>query len=127
MKRWSVLLVVMITLAACDSAMNSPYGGGGYGGGTDNNSSPPWHVTYVNSTPGTSGTVPTDNTPYDDGTTVHVKANVNLAWPGWTFEGWSTQYDAAHGGKGTLYVPGSADDNFTIHANTTLYGTWSLN
>ena len=80
-----------------------------------------YSVTY-NANGATSGTVPTDNTEYDDtNNTVTVLGNTgSLAKTGYTWSGWNTKAD----GTGTSYVAG---DTFTISANTTLYAKWTVN
>ena len=68
----------------------------------------------------TSGSAPIDATAYSSGASVTVKGNTDgLAIPSFTFGGWNTKAD----GTGTNY---SADDTFTISANTTLYAQWNF-
>ena len=70
----------------------------------------------------TSGSVPTDATPYASGATVTVKGNTgSLAKTGYSFGGWNTQQD----GQGTNYDAGSG--TFSISDNTTLYAKWNAN
>ena len=77
-------------------------------------------VTY-NGNGATSGTVPTDNTEYENGATVTVLGNTgNLAQTGYTFAGWNTQSD----GQGTNYTAGQT---FQISDHTTLYAKWTIN
>ena len=75
-------------------------------------------VTYDGNN-ATSGTVPTDATDYESGTTVTVLDNTgNLERTGYTFSGWNT----AANGSGTDYAPGTT---FTISSSVTLYAQWS--
>lgn len=76
-------------------------------------------VTY-NGNGNTGGSVPTDATKYQTGTTVTVKDNTgSLAKSGWTFAGWNKN----NTGTGTNYAAGSG--TFSISANTTLYAKWT--
>lgn len=80
---------------------------------------PTYTVTY-NGNGNTSGSVPTDATKYQTGTTVTVKDNTgSLAKSGWTFAGWNKN----NTGTGTNYAAGSG--TFSISANTTLYAKWT--
>ena len=69
----------------------------------------------------TSGSVPVDNTEYDDeNNTVTVLGNTgSLTKTNYAFNGWNTASD----GTGTSY---KKDDTFTISENTTLYAQWLL-
>ena len=111
---WAGLLVLLATVAAC--SMQS----------TSTSSGPPYTVTYKNTTPGTTGSVPVDTTQYASGATVTVMGNTgNLNWGlSFTFTGWDTADSGSDGGGGggTFYAPGST---FTIMSNVTLYGTWN--
>jgi uncharacterized repeat protein (TIGR02543 family) len=74
-------------------------------------------VTYDGNN-ATSGTVPTDATDYESGTTVTVLDNTgSLARTGYTFGGWNTKAD----GSGTDYAPGAT---FAISSSVTLYAKW---
>lgn len=76
-------------------------------------------VTYYGNG-NTGGSVPTDATKYNTGTTVTVKDNTgSLAKSGWTFAGWNKN----NTGTGTNYAAGSG--TFSISANTTLYAKWT--
>ncbi|TKI48052.1 InlB B-repeat-containing protein [Lysinibacillus tabacifolii] len=68
----------------------------------------------------TSGTVPQDNTHYQENKTVTVQGNSgNLVREGYIFAGWNTQAD----GKGTTY---QANDVFPIGtADVMLYAQWT--
>ena len=78
-----------------------------------------YRVTY-DSNGATSGTVPTDSTAYQSGTTVTVKANSgSLSKTGYTFGGWNTLAN----GTGTNYEAGTGQ--FTITGHTTLYAKWN--
>jgi uncharacterized repeat protein (TIGR02543 family) len=80
---------------------------------------PTYTVTY-NGNGNTGGSVPTDATKYESGTTVTVKGNTgSLAKTGWVFAGWNTNAT----GTGTNYTAGSG--TFSITANTTLYAKWT--
>lgn len=123
-----VLAGLLVFLGACSSPMsptgftipNPPAGG------------PPFTVTYYNFTVNTTGNTPTDPTSYGTtNTTVTVLANTGtpaLSWPGFTFIGWNTKQVSANnldgGNGGTFYAPGA---QFTITANTYLFGVWQQN
>ena len=80
---------------------------------------PTYTVTY-DGNDNTGGSVPTDATVYNSGTTVTVKSNSgSLVKTGWTFAGWNTNAT----GTGTNYTAGSG--TFSISANTTLYAKWT--
>ena len=68
----------------------------------------------------TSGSVPTDNTHYEEGATVTVLGNTgDLARDGYTFAGWCVNSD----GTGDSYTQGQT---FTMgSANVTLYAKWT--
>ena len=68
----------------------------------------------------TSGTVPTDDTFYQPGSSVTVLGTTDpLEKTDYIFNGWTIAQD----GSGTKYYP---DDTFTININTTLYAQWTL-
>lgn len=77
-------------------------------------------VTYYGNG-STSGSVPTDATPYASGETVNVQGNTgSLAKSDYTLSGWNTTEHIT----GTTY--GSAGGaTFTITANTDLYAKWT--
>lgn len=76
-----------------------------------------YSVTY-DGNDASSGSVPTDNKAYAANAEVTVLGNTgSLVKTGYAFGGWNTKAD----GTGTNY---SADDTFTISANTTLYAKW---
>lgn len=77
-----------------------------------------YSVTY-NANGADSGSVPSDDTDYDDEATVTVLDNTgSLVKDGYVFSGWNTVAD----GSGTTYAAGAT---FTISANTTLYAVWT--
>lgn len=77
-------------------------------------------VTY-DANGATSGTVPTDDSEYDEDATVTVLDNTgSLAKTDCTWGGWNTAADAS----GTDYAAGAT---FSITANTTLYAKWIPN
>ena len=81
---------------------------------------PTTYSVFYDGNGATSGTAPTDETAYSSGASVTVKGNTgSLARTGFIFDGWNTKAD----GTGTDY---SADDSFTITANTTLYAKWNF-
>ena len=79
-----------------------------------------YSVTY-HGNGSTSGSVPTDATPYASGETVNVQGNLGyLAKSNYTLSGWNTTEHIT----GTTY--GSAGgESFTITANTNLYAKWT--
>ena len=78
-----------------------------------------YHVTYEGNG-NTGGTVPVDNTEYDNNATVTVKGNTgSLVKDGYSFDGWNTKAD----GSGTEYV---ANATFNILHDVTLYAQWKL-
>ena len=79
-----------------------------------------YHVTYEGNG-STGGTVPVDNTEYDNNATVTVKGNTgSLEKAGYSFDGWNTKAD----GSGTEYA---ANATFNILHDVTLYAQWKLN
>lgn len=120
------LLVLALMLTACGAAtgyMNT-YGDGGGGGHT--NTTPPWFVTYKNTTPGTTGTVPAEMS-YNDGDPVTVVGNTgNLSWYPYHWVAWNTMDKGGllGGGGGMDYFQ---NDSFNIHSNIVLYGRWVHN
>ncbi len=116
--RLPIFILAALLVASLSSCANSMTSSAGAGGG------PPYTVTYANTTPGTTGSVPVDSTQYAAGATVTVMGNTGmLSWPGFTFLGWNTQNNGGidGGGGGTSYAPEAI---FTINSNVTLYGTW---
>ena len=76
-------------------------------------------VTY-DANGATSGSVPTDDTEYEENDEVTVLGNIgDLAKTGYAFGGWNTQAD----GEGTNY---DEDDTFEITADMTLYAKWNV-
>lgn len=76
-------------------------------------------VTY-DANGATSGSVPTDATPYSAGASVTAAANSgNLQKTCHTFAGWNTKAD----GSGDSYAAGSG--TFSISADTILYAQWT--
>ena len=75
-----------------------------------------FHVTYDGNS-GT-GTAPTDETAYQNGTSVTVLDQGNLTKEGFVFAGWNTKAD----GTGTICLPNST---FMITSDTTLYAVWT--
>jgi uncharacterized repeat protein (TIGR02543 family) len=84
-------------------------------------SNPTYTVTY-DANGASSGSVPSDSTAYQQGTTVTVLSNPgNLSRTGYLFIGWNT----AANGSGTSYTTAAT---FTMgSSNVTLYAQWSLN
>lgn len=80
---------------------------------------PTYTVTY-NGNGNTGGSVPVDNTNYEQGQTVTILGNTgNLVKTGYSFTGWNTQAD----GSGTTYTQGQT---FTMDtSNVTLYAMWA--
>ena len=83
---------------------------------------PTYTVTYNNPASGSSGSVPTDSTSYQQGATVTVLNNTgNLVRTDNSFVEWNTAAD----GSGTTQATGST---FVMgSANVTLYAQWALN
>ena len=123
---WAVVcLMVAIGLFAC--------GGGGGGAGTNPTPNPVYTVTYKDNgmlnctgfpiltcTYDTTGSVPTDTTPYEQGQTVVVSGNTGtLVRTGYVFTGWNTLSD----GTGTTYAQAQT---FAMGAvNVDLYAKWN--
>ncbi len=79
-----------------------------------------YSVTYNANLDGTSGSVPTDATAYNEGDEVTVLGGGTLSKSGYTFLGWST----ASGYSASYYEPA---ETFTMGtANVTLYAQWKL-
>gem|GEM_PF-2537212 len=115
------LAFLSLLLAGCSNpASSSSYGNSGMSSASNQTSS----VTYKNTTPDTTGSVPIDSKTYSVGDTVTVLGNTGpLVWSGFSFIGWDTQDNGGidGGGGGTFYAPGAT---FTFSSNVTLYGTW---
>ena len=80
-----------------------------------------YHVTYAagcDMAEITSGSVPVDDTDYDNGDWVTAAANT-LVRPGYTFNGWLNSV------SGYLVYPGGDPDGFYISANVTLTAQWT--
>jgi uncharacterized repeat protein (TIGR02543 family) len=79
---------------------------------------PTYTISYYGNTP-TTGTAPTDNTLYKEGSNVTILGNTGtLTKSGSKFTGWNTQAN----GLGTTYLPPTT---FPITANTSLYAKWT--
>jgi uncharacterized delta-60 repeat protein len=104
------ILMLAVALTGCGSD-NS---GNDSGGGTTT-----FIVTYDGNDPD-GGSVPVDDTDYQEGDTVTVLGNPgNLFMTGYTCAGWNTQAD----GGGTTYTE---DQTFTMGAaDVTLYAVWA--
>ncbi|TYP78233.1 InlB B-repeat-containing protein [Paenibacillus methanolicus] len=83
--------------------------------------SEPTYAVHYNGNGHTGGTLPTDDSAYEQGATVIVAGNSGeLARTGHGFAGWNTAAD----GTGTAYAPGQS---FAMGAaNVTLYAQWTL-
>lgn len=80
-----------------------------------------YHVTYAagcDMAEITSGSVPIDNTAYNNGEWVTAAANT-LVRPGYTFNGWLNSV------SGYLVYPGGDPDGFYISADVTLTAQWT--
>ena len=80
-----------------------------------------YSVTYNANLDGTSGSVPTDATAYNEGDEVTVLGGGTLSKDGYTFLGWSTSsgYSASYYELAETFTMGTA--------NVTLYAQWKLN
>ncbi len=97
MKRFGDLAVTALLIIALSSFMESCSGGGG---GSSTNPNPIYTVTY-NGNGNTGGSVPIDNTNYEQGQTVTVLGNTgNLVKTGYSFSDWNTLAN----GSGTTYT-----------------------
>jgi uncharacterized repeat protein (TIGR02543 family) len=103
---------LVLALGACSNPLNSTDDGGGGGGDPAT-----YSVTY-DKNGADSGTVPTDDTAYEEGAEVTVKSQSDLSKSGYSFAGWNTKAD----GSGTAHQP---DDTFSMPASdVTLYVQW---
>ena len=82
-----------------------------------------WEPTFTviyNGNNNTGGTVPIDNSRYQNNSTIMVLGEGNLVRKNFTFNGWNT----VDNGSGTSYTAGAT---FAISENTTLFAQWRLN
>jgi len=93
------------------------------GGCSSNSSSGGANLTYTVTYDGngnTSGTVPSDSGKYEQGQSIWVLGNTDLAKTGYSFSGWNTKAD----GTGTTYTQGQYLP--VGAANVVLYAKWTV-